>query len=469
MQELSINTQKMYTHPFTVSNAVSNIQTGIITMHRNMKDIVLSRHSLEIVKTVEAVQHEEDEVLKNFELIYKYYLGNKKDIDDSFNAFLAWKSIREKVIVNVYENKLEEAIAITKGEGATHIKKLYKKIDVLKSFAFSKANQFYVKSVKDNGVDHVITVIIIAILISFFIVVYIINTLFQVNKANNKQLYLIDQNILMARISLNKEVVEISNALCRTLGIQKDEILNKKSEYFFTDKTQFELFEKIIYSAKEYNAEVHITINNVKTWFNIEVFPELDNNFNILSFNIILTNISDKKRIEKIAIVDTLTNLHNRNYFETIFDKELKRAKRDKKGLSMIMLDVDYFKQFNDTYGHQDGDRALKSVAQVIENHTNRSYDHAFRVGGEEFIILSYHEDMQSLSTFAQSIIDDIHKEKIPHKSSKISDFLTISAGVALFDKMHLLNTDEMYKAVDDLLYKAKKEGRNRIVTKAIG
>jgi len=468
MNELSSNTQKMYTHPFTVSNAVANIQTGIIIMHRNMKDIVLTKNSLEIMKIIEQIQHEEDKVLKNFDLVYKNYLGDKKDIDSSYNAFKNWKAIREEVLVNLYDNKVEEAIAITKGKGANHIDKLYKKVESLKEFAFAKANLFYTKSLKDNGVNYVVSVIIITVLISALIIIYIINTLLKVNHANHKQLYLIDQNILMARIGLNKKVIEISNALCRTLNVKREDILNSKSEYFFTNQEQFTKFENIIYSAKEYNAEVYIMINGSKMWFNIEIFPELDNNYNVKSFNIILTNISDKKKIEEIAIVDSLTGLNNRNYFETIFDKEVKRAKRDKKSLSMIMMDIDYFKQFNDTYGHQEGDKALKAVAQVIDSHTNRSYEHAFRVGGEEFVIISYHENLATLGAFTQSLIQDIEKLKIPHKTSKISNNLTISAGATLFEGSHLLNTDEMYKTVDDLLYKAKEQGRNRINTKSI-
>ncbi len=468
MNQLSVNTQKMYTHPFTVSNAVASIQTNIITMHRDMKDIVLSKNSLEILKLVQEIQQEEDKALKSFGAIYQYYLGDKENIDTSYNAFKEWKQIREKVLVKIYDNKREEAIAITKGEGAKHIKDLYEKIETLKTFAFNKANHFYTSSIKDNGVDYVIGVIITTVLLSGLIILYIINSLLKINKQNNKQLYLIDQNILMARISLNKDVMEISNALCRTLQVKKEDIIHTKNEHFFTDATQFKTFENIIFSAKEFTSEVYITINNVKLWFNIEIFPELDSNFKLRSFNIILTNITDKKKIEEVAIIDSLTGLNNRNYFETIFEKEVRRAKRDKKNLSMIMLDIDFFKQYNDTYGHHDGDKALKAVAKVIDKYTNRSYDYAFRVGGEEFILLCQHQDIVELENFTQRFIQDIEKLKILHKNSKVSDFLTLSAGIVLFEDSHLLNADEMFKITDGLLYKAKKEGRNRFKSDTI-
>lgn len=132
------------------------------------------------------------------------------------------------------------------------------------------------------------------------------------------------------------------------------------------------------------------------------------------------------------------------------------------------MLDIDFFKQYNDSYGHQAGDKALKAVAQIVYEHTNRSYDHAFRIGGEEFVILTYQENLLELDDFTQKIIQEIEEIRIPHKTNEISDYLTISAGATIFDKNHLLNTDEMYKIVDDLLYTSKKEGRNRLTSKAI-
>lgn len=468
MNELSTNTQKMYTHPFTVSNAVADIQTAIITMHRNMKDIVLTKDSLEMIKIIEDIQNEEELVLKKFNLIYKNYLGNKHDIDKSFIAFKKWKPIREEVFTLVHEKKIDEAIAITKGKGAKHIKDLYKQIKVLKDYAFNKANEFYTNSVKNNAITHVISVIIIAILLFLIIVAYIVITLLKVNKTNHKQLHLIDQNILTAKLSLNKEVIDISNALCRTLNIRKKDIIKTTQDFFFTTKEQFNEFDTKIYSGKEHSNEVFMLIDQNKVWFNIEILPELDTNFNIKYFNIFLINISDKKKIEEIAIIDTLTGLYNRNYFETIFSKEVRRAKRDKKPLSMLMFDIDYFKQFNDTYGHQDGDKALKSVAHVIKSYTNRSYDYSFRIGGEEFVILAYHDNLDKLNEFVDKIISNIENLKIPHERSIVSDYLTISCGVVRFENSHLLNTDEMYKEVDTLLYAAKEEGRNRFKSKNI-
>lgn len=468
MQELTRNTQKMYTHPFKVSNSVADIQTSIVTMHRNMKDIVLTSDSLEIISIIESIQDEENRVYTNFKEVYKYYLGNREDIDILYKSFKAWKTIREEVITLIYQKKLSEAVATTKGKGKKHIDTLYLQIDVLKSYAFNKADEFYNSSINNNSIKNVIYVFLFSMILSGIIVIFIVINLLKINRSNNKQLHLIDQNILTAQIGLDSEIIDVSNALCRSLNLKKTDVINTKRPYFFTNKEQFASFENIIYSAKEYKGEVHIQVEDKHIWFYLEVFPLLDIEFQLTSFNIFLTNISDKKRIEEVSITDTLTGLNNRNYFEIIFDKEIRRAKRDNKELSVVMLDIDYFKQFNDTYGHKDGDNALKSVSHILSAHTNRSYDYAFRVGGEEFVLLSYHEDIESLETFTKTLLKEIESLKIPHEKNIASSYLTSSAGAIRLGVEHLLNTDEIYKEVDSLLYQAKESGRNSFKIRTI-
>ena len=468
MRDLTINTQKMYTHPFKVSNSVADIQTSIITMHRNMKDIVLTSNSLEIIHIIESIQNEENKVYSNFKSVYKYYLGNRDDIDILYNSFKSWKEIRGEVITLVYQKKFDEAIMITKGKGKKHIDALYIQIDVLKNYAFNKANEFYSSSIKNNGIKEVMGIFILSIVLSGVIVTFIVINLLKINRENRKQLHLIDQNILTATIGLNSEIINISNALCRSLNLKKKDVVNSKRPFFFTNKEQYTVFENIIYSAKDYQGEIYVQVADKKIWFYMEIIPQLNQEFQLQSFNIFLTNISDKKIIEKVSITDTLTGLNNRNYFEIIFEKEVRRAKRDKKPLSVIMLDIDYFKQFNDTYGHQDGDNALRSVSKILSAHTNRSYDYAFRVGGEEFVLLSYHNNIKNLEKFVETLLKDIESLKIPHNKNSASPYLTSSAGAIQFGVEHLLNTDEMYKEVDNLLYKAKDSGRNGFKIKSL-
>lgn len=468
MEDLSENTKKMYTHPFAVSNAVANINISIFTIHRDMKDVVLSKSHIELLKIIEKIQKEESNAYKNFDIVYENFLGDINDIHTSYKLFKEWKTIRDKVIVDISENKVDRAISITKGEGAEHIENLYKQISILRNYAFNKARGYYLKSVDNSGITEVIWVMVIAFTLSFFIVIFIIYTLIKVNKENRRQLHLIDQNILIAVFDTNKKVMNISNALCRIFNARKEDIIGQKNEYFFTTKNQYMLFDKQIFSGKEFRDEVYIILNDEKVWFNIEIIPHLNNNYNIESFNLFLTNISDKKMIEKISITDSLTGLNNRNYFEMILEKEVRRAKRDKKDITFIVLDIDFFKQYNDAYGHPQGDKALQSVSNIIAKHTNRSYDYSFRIGGEEFSILTYRDSFEEAKQLVELIIHEVESLKITHKKSHISDVLTISAGCAYFKDSHFLNPDEMFKKADDLLYESKQDGRNMVTAEII-
>ncbi len=461
VNELTNNTKKMYTHPFKVSNAIGNIQTSIITMHRNMKDVVLTKNSVELIKIIEDVQKEEEKVYRNFELVYKNYLGKKADIDASYKTFKNWKNIRDEVISLVYKNQLEKAVDITKDKGAKHIQNLYSQIDILKKFAFNKAEEYYNLSLQNSSLDKIIFAYIFAFFVAAVVVIYVVKNLLYINKYNKKQLYLIDQNILIAKFGLDKKVLEISNALCNSLNIKKEEVINTINDFFFTNEELYNKFENEIYSGKNYKDEVYILIEGEKCWFDIEIIPEFDENLTHIAFTVLFTNIADKKQIEKVSITDKLTGLHNRHYFEMIFDKEVKRAKREEKPLSIIMLDIDYFKQYNDTYGHQEGDLALEDVSGILSTYTNRPYDYVFRVGGEEFVIITYQEDFYKLKEFVSLIINEIESLKIKHENSKVSQYLTISAGVMQLGQENTLDTDEMYRKVDELLYEAKASGRN--------
>jgi len=170
------------------------------------------------------------------------------------------------------------------------------------------------------------------------------------------------------------------------------------------------------------------------------------------------------KKLENVSYTDTLTSLHNRRYFNFIYDKELKRAKRDKRFITFMMLDIDFFKQYNDTYGHIQGDVALKSVAKILKELLKRPSDYVFRLGGEEFgVILSDTDEINS-SKVAQKICDAIENENIIHESSTVNDFITISIGMVCCVADEALDEELLITKADEMLYDAKKNGRNRFV-----
>jgi polar amino acid transport system substrate-binding protein len=168
--------------------------------------------------------------------------------------------------------------------------------------------------------------------------------------------------------------------------------------------------------------------------------------------------------IEKLSITDELTSLYNRRHFNDVFTREFSRAKREKNPIAFLMFDVDFFKAYNDTYGHQKGDMALKELGRLLKNFSKRGSDFAFRLGGEEFGMIYSEKTFEEALAFAQKLREEVEDLGILHSSSSISDHLSISIGLVYFESVKDINENSIYKQADENLYKAKESGRNRVV-----
>jgi len=170
------------------------------------------------------------------------------------------------------------------------------------------------------------------------------------------------------------------------------------------------------------------------------------------------------KKLENASYTDSLTGLHNRRYFNFIYERELKRAKRNHSYITFMMLDIDFFKQYNDTYGHVEGDFALKSVAKVLKDTLKRPSDYVFRLGGEEFGVLLSDTDETHSARLAREICDAVRAREIKHEKSTVCDFVTISIGVVCCVADDALNEQVLISRADEMLYAAKEGGRDRYV-----
>ena len=168
--------------------------------------------------------------------------------------------------------------------------------------------------------------------------------------------------------------------------------------------------------------------------------------------------------LKKLSITDTLTTLYNRRFFEEIFPRQLLRAQSNKEFLTYFTLDLDYFKQYNDTYGHQKGDWALKQVSEVLKDVFSKSDDYIFRVGGEEFAGIFLEEEEAHTHTLISQILERLEERQIEHKGNPIEGILTASIGVYIKHPDLELGHQEIYRLADEALYDAKEKGRNQIV-----
>lgn len=170
------------------------------------------------------------------------------------------------------------------------------------------------------------------------------------------------------------------------------------------------------------------------------------------------------RELERLATEDGLTKLSNRRRFDTYLEQEWRRQSRARGQISLIMSDVDFFKYYNDKYGHQAGDACLESVADAIRKKVGRSADLIARYGGEEFAIVMPETDIQGALKVAENIRQELTKQSIPHSQSSVAPHVTISCGIASMFPNAANRPKTLIEMADQALYRAKQQGRNCIV-----
>ncbi len=161
---------------------------------------------------------------------------------------------------------------------------------------------------------------------------------------------------------------------------------------------------------------------------------------------------------------DSLTKLYNRQYFDKIFDKMASISKTNSWTSAFIMLDIDHFKQYNDTYGHEQGDVALKAIANALKVYFDKEYEYVFRIGGEEFGIILLNTNPNILTNCLDEFINYIHQLNIEHKTSSVaSKIITVSMGVMIVDSTNYdITPRDLYVGADKKLYNSKENGRDQ-------
>lgn len=170
------------------------------------------------------------------------------------------------------------------------------------------------------------------------------------------------------------------------------------------------------------------------------------------------------RELQRLACLDGLTQIANRRAFDECLQQEWKRLAREKSPLSMILCDIDFFKTYNDTYGHQAGDECLKQVASILRRAVKRPADLVARYGGEEFVVILPNTEVKGAVQVAQGIRTQLHAEAIAHAGSEVSEFITLSFGVAGTVPCPGTSPDKLIADADQALYQAKVEGRDRVV-----
>lgn len=289
-----------------------------------------------------------------------------------------------------------------------------------------------------------------------------------IDKHIHQLMKIFDKNISILHCDKDTIVTYASSAFCQATGYEKSHINTKPLSFFECNNENINL-QKIFKSLKSskltWNGEVkYRKKDNSIFWAKTFISPIYNQDNTLSKFTLFCHDITTQKMLEELTSRDAMTGLYNRRHYNEIIPKEINRAKRNKQKISFAMLDIDFFKQYNDIYGHRMGDDAIISVANALKKSLKRGGDIAFRMGGEEFCIVFTDYDNEKSLKFCEKIKDDIENLKIPHSGSKINDNLTISIGLVVSNLAdEVIDELGLYTTSDNALYEAKAAGRNKV------
>ncbi len=271
---------------------------------------------------------------------------------------------------------------------------------------------------------------------------------------------------------LSDNVIFVNKAFCEAYGYEEDEIIGKPRNVLWSKSTDDEKARELLDKTLKAGCSMEVTHRH-KSGAELAVSlsrSSIKNEYGEeVAIAAVSRDITERKRLEEklraLSFLDELTGIANRRSYEKFIEAEWRRATRERTSLSVILIDIDYFKLYNDTYGHQAGDECLRLVASAIDKVAKRQGDMVARYGGEEFIVVLPGTDASGVGILAEAMREKVSSLEIAHKSSEVGPFVTISLGVASMLPVPGTEPSTLVAAADIELYRAKQFGRNRIET----
>lgn len=468
MERLAKETENIYRHPFAVSNATRNIRIQLLSIQNYLKDILIIHNDEEAGRAKEKIGWSKNEIQKQFKLIEERFLGDKNKVLEAIEAFSEWTNTCGTLIDCKQQGMEAEARRILYSDLTKNGEYLDTSIGYLADFANAKANEFYTKTLDRKKRSLLMFTSLLAIIIigSLWILYYVVMNHEFAQKEIKRHFHLIDQNIMLATTDREDRILDISNALCRYLGKTRKEMIGKQC-HFFIHESQKKMIAHIfrtIETGSMWQGDLKIDFEKGETrWICQTVHPVFNDNYEISSYTHILNDVTDKKALEELSVTDKLTSLYNRRFFDDIIEKEIRVAYRKGSFLTLAIMDIDFFKRYNDHYGHPAGDDVLIQVSGALKKIAKRPNDYLFRVGGEEFAVIFPETDPNHSYLFLEEIRKSIEGLKIAHEYNDVSEYITVSIGARTFQGSKIPNKNQFYIQADQCLYEAKKM-RNKVV-----
>ena len=300
-----------------------------------------------------------------------------------------------------------------------------------------------------------------AISVILFLALYKYKIINQQSKQLQKNINIIDEHVFISYSDKNGYITNASEALCKMTGYSKEELIGQDHRIFKHPDTPKENFTELwntIINGKTFRGEIkNLKKDGTTYWIDATISPMFDSAGNIEGYLAIRQDITDKKYIEQLAVTDSLTKAYNRHHIENVFKLETQKAKRHGDVYSVIIMDIDFFKEVNDNHGHDVGDVILVDIVKILKSNL-REIDVLGRWGGEEFLIICGKTDISQAQIVAEKLRSTIQN----HDFGKVSE-ITCSFGVSEY-KDSDVNSDSVVKRANDALYNSKNNGRNKVI-----
>ncbi len=445
-------------HPERVINETLSLKSDINEMMVNIKNITLNSQNKDVDKLKQNHLLIKTKINKTMAVISEHYLGPSVDTD---NLKLSLKriSLLEWIILKNLNSKHTHTIGglldiynIEK-EWSQDVKK---HLNIIQNFAYEKLEKTKQQYDESLFALTIATIISSAILLSYIIIfnAFIKSRTDQYHFALNEKSSLIDENIAIVKLDDEFRVLEVNQAMINLAG----NITQHEEAYLspIAIKTRWLAHDikASINTQGFYQQRVSCPNENLHLIY--KIIPANENSSKVKYINIV-ANISDRVN----STTDPLTGILNRRAFETNTNALLEADSHP--FISVAIIDVDHFKQYNDIYGHPCGDECLKLIANELKVNLRRASDHVYRIGGEEFAIVTVSQDLNTTMSLLDDIKNKIEALHIKHSGNSASEYATISVGGFIYQQHSLLTLKDVYGCADKLLYEAKKT-RNTVV-----
>lgn len=285
------------------------------------------------------------------------------------------------------------------------------------------------------------------------------NNLMHALQNNTHLLNIIDEYVSFIKVDTDGIIQDISNSFCRSLQSSKEFMIGQNINILKsgnTPKDQYQELWKTITSGKTYVHDIEdMNFAGKSNWYQVTCSPDHDDDNNLNGYIAFYKNIDETMRFKKNSETDVLTGLPNRLKIDQLLMNEKQRFLRYQHNFSIILVDIDHFKEVNDNYGHQVGDDVLKEISNILSSNI-RASDVVGRWGGEEFLVVCTHTHAQGAYALAEKLRQKLESHTFSNIEQKTASF-----GVAVYEENDTL--ESLFKKSDEALYRAKESGRNQV------